>query len=359
MAGFKVTRLGPPRVARNTIIVGGVVYEAADLAPLTVEDEGTPLATAASTLDFVGAGVTASGTGATKTITIPGGSGLTVEDEGTPLATDATTLDFVGAGVTASGAGATKTITISGGSGITVEDEGSPLATSADTLDFVGAGVTATGAGTTKTITIPGGSGSGLALPNVVQVAGAGNNVTSVTIAAAASGNRLVMLTNSTTGQVTSPACTNVTWTQVTTHSTPGAFIAIWVGVVAGGSSGTTVTMTMPGSFNTVVILEVTDALTPTLGANTSRSIAAINAVGLSSVLNVARLSGATAGRFVAFASTVDNTTLLMRMHPSIPVSGVVDMTANCLAVGYVVGTVLTMQDNPGGVGGQIIAEIT
>jgi hypothetical protein len=42
---------------------------------LTIEDEGTPLATAATTLDFVGAGVTASGTGATKTITIPGGAG--------------------------------------------------------------------------------------------------------------------------------------------------------------------------------------------------------------------------------------------------------------------------------------------
>jgi hypothetical protein len=42
---------------------------------VTVADEGTPLATAATTLDFVGAGVTASGTGATKTITIPGGSG--------------------------------------------------------------------------------------------------------------------------------------------------------------------------------------------------------------------------------------------------------------------------------------------
>lgn len=46
-----------------------------------------------------------------------GGSSLTVQDEGTPLATSATTLDFVGAGVTASGAGATKTITIPGGAG--------------------------------------------------------------------------------------------------------------------------------------------------------------------------------------------------------------------------------------------------
>jgi hypothetical protein len=85
---------------------------------LTVEDEGTPLATAATTLDFVGAGVTATGAGAEKTITIPGGgAGVTVQDEGTPLATDGTTLNFVGAGVTATGAGATKTITIPGGGG--------------------------------------------------------------------------------------------------------------------------------------------------------------------------------------------------------------------------------------------------
>lgn len=39
-------------------------------------------------------------------------AGVTVEDEGVPLATLGTTLDFVGAAVVASGAGATKTITI-------------------------------------------------------------------------------------------------------------------------------------------------------------------------------------------------------------------------------------------------------
>ena len=82
---------------------------------LTVQDEGSALSTAA-TLNFVGAGVTASGTGATKTITISGGgsSSLSVKDEGSALSTAATTLNFVGAGVTASGTGAEKTITISG-----------------------------------------------------------------------------------------------------------------------------------------------------------------------------------------------------------------------------------------------------
>ena len=82
---------------------------------LTIQDEGSALSTSGTTLNFVGAGVTASGTGATKTITIPGGSSsLTVQDEGSALSTAATTLNFVGSGVTASGIGSTKTITISG-----------------------------------------------------------------------------------------------------------------------------------------------------------------------------------------------------------------------------------------------------
>ena len=45
------------------------------------------------------------------------GGGITVQEEGSSLSTDATTLNFVGAGVTASGTGAIKTITINGGGG--------------------------------------------------------------------------------------------------------------------------------------------------------------------------------------------------------------------------------------------------
>lgn len=48
------------------------------------------------------------------TYTPAAGSGITVSEEGNPLATLADTLDFVGAGVVASGVGATKTITIAG-----------------------------------------------------------------------------------------------------------------------------------------------------------------------------------------------------------------------------------------------------
>jgi hypothetical protein len=69
---------------------GGTVVElggAGGGASLTVEDEGSALSTAATTLDFVGAGVTASGTGAEKTITIPGAS------SSSPFGIDNETLD--------------------------------------------------------------------------------------------------------------------------------------------------------------------------------------------------------------------------------------------------------------------------
>ena len=139
-----------------------VIGDGTSGSSLTVQDEGSSLSTSATTLNFVGSGVTASGTGATKTITISGGGGgsdLTVAEDGSDLSTAATKLDFVGSGVTATGSGATKTITIPGNNDLTVQEEGSSLSTAATTLNFVGAGVTASGTGATKTITISGSSG--------------------------------------------------------------------------------------------------------------------------------------------------------------------------------------------------------
>jgi len=49
-----------------------------------------------------------------------GGGSLAIQDEGSALSTSATTLNFVGAGVTATGSGASKTVTIPGGSGVAV-----------------------------------------------------------------------------------------------------------------------------------------------------------------------------------------------------------------------------------------------
>ena len=77
---------------------------AASGGALTIQDEGSALSTAATTLDFVGSGVTASGTGATKTITISGGGGgsssgqvttqLNISGDGTTQATDASRTAF-------------------------------------------------------------------------------------------------------------------------------------------------------------------------------------------------------------------------------------------------------------------------
>ena len=50
------------------------------------------------------------------------GSGVTVQDEGSSLSTTGTVLNFVGAGVTASGTGVAKTITIPAGTGVSQEE---------------------------------------------------------------------------------------------------------------------------------------------------------------------------------------------------------------------------------------------
>ena len=108
------TVLGGVKVGNNLSINGAGELSASG-GEITVQEEGSSLSTAATTLNFVGPNVTATGTGAVKTITISDASGVTVQEEGTSLATAGTTLNFVGSNVTAAGTGATKTITITGG----------------------------------------------------------------------------------------------------------------------------------------------------------------------------------------------------------------------------------------------------
>ena len=72
-----------------------------------------------------GSNITLTRNGAQEvTIDASGGSqGITIQEEGSALSTLATTLNFTGSGVTASGSGATKTIDITGGSSGTVTIE--------------------------------------------------------------------------------------------------------------------------------------------------------------------------------------------------------------------------------------------
>ena len=97
---------------------GGTVSEA--FKNIAVSGQTNIVADAATdTLTFAaGSNITLTTTPGTDTLTIASSGGeVTVQEEGSSLSTAATTLNFVGAGVTASGSGATKTITIPGGSG--------------------------------------------------------------------------------------------------------------------------------------------------------------------------------------------------------------------------------------------------
>ena len=102
-----------------------VTIAAAGGTSLTVQDEGSALSTAGSTLNFVGAGVTASGTGATKTITIPGGGGEVFK-----------TISVSGqSDVVADGS--TDTLTLTAGSGMTITTDASN-----DAITFASSGAT-------------------------------------------------------------------------------------------------------------------------------------------------------------------------------------------------------------------------
>ena len=118
-------------------------------------------------------------------------SGITVQEEGSSLSTAATTLNFTGSAVTASGTGATKTINVTGGA-ITVQDEGSALSTAASTLNFTGSGVTASGSGAVKTINVTGGGSSGGTVTIEKNVyTGDGSDVTFDTTTAIANENNV------------------------------------------------------------------------------------------------------------------------------------------------------------------------
>ena len=145
-------KAGQVAIQTNTTITGvitatsfsgdgtGLTGVTASGTGIIIKDGGSTVGTA-GTIDF-GANLSVSAiSGAAVTVTASGG-GITIEDEGSALSTTATTLDFVGDGVVASGTGAEKTITIAGSS--------VPANLTATTLDV--SGITTSGSFVTDLI---------------------------------------------------------------------------------------------------------------------------------------------------------------------------------------------------------------
>jgi len=88
---------------------GGGGYHGGD-GPMTVKDEGTALDTEVISIDFVGAGVTATAPSAGNiTVTIPGASsgidGVRIDEEGSQVVATAIRINFIGAAFTAASGG--------------------------------------------------------------------------------------------------------------------------------------------------------------------------------------------------------------------------------------------------------------
>jgi hypothetical protein len=129
----------------NTINLGGARISAVAGGGISITDSaGAPTAVSGSN---VATNVIDSGVVNTLTQSLidssyvqlrQSGGAITVQDEGSSLATSATTLNFTGSGVTASGTGATKTITISGGGGGGGVDSAATITLINSVIDSVG-----------------------------------------------------------------------------------------------------------------------------------------------------------------------------------------------------------------------------
>ena len=105
------TGLAVPGISTLGIVTGATSLQATDVYTNFLHGNGANV-TGISTLNITNYGVGLGGGGS---------AGITVQDEGSALSTLATTLNFVGSGVVASGSGATKTITVSAGTANTTD----------------------------------------------------------------------------------------------------------------------------------------------------------------------------------------------------------------------------------------------
>lgn len=127
------------------------------------------------------------------------------------------------------------------------------------------------------------------------------------TISAASSGDRIIVVVSSRSRDVNTPTCTNTTFTEVlAVNFSTTIYLSVYVGVVAGGASGTTVTVTATGSFFIIQdVYVVADALTPTAGTPASLTNTSASAVANTMIGPIT----CSVGDFFVFAATDDDGT--------------------------------------------------
>ena len=132
MSTVKVEEIQNPSNSNNAVSI------ASDSSVSLKHSGSAKLTTTATGVSVTGTCAATAYTGDGSALTGLPASGITVQDEGSALSTAATTLDFVGAGVTASGTGASKTITISGAGGALEFVSKTTISSSANYFDITG-----------------------------------------------------------------------------------------------------------------------------------------------------------------------------------------------------------------------------
>ena len=148
----------------------------------------------------------------------------------------------------------------------------------------------------------------GLTIPVPVQVASHTSNQDqnpTITIGSAISGNMLVLGAFPIRRAVTSVACTNVTWTKVHSDMYNDVYAEIWIGIVSGGNSGATITIsTSSADWVNAQVMELSDAVPAGTPTNASSAVAQDAAISVSTLLKAGPVT-ASAGTLVV-AATAD-----------------------------------------------------
>ena len=138
-----------------------------------------------------------------------------------------------------------------------------------------------------------------------------------ISITAAASGTRIVVVVASFGRDVNTPSCTNVTFTEVLAVAfSTTIYLSVFVGVVS-GTSGATVTVTATGvNYIIADIYVVNDALTPTAGTSATLTNTDAAAVAGSPIGPITVAQGTF---FVMAAAQADGTTSLSAIAANAP----------------------------------------